>query len=68
MKLSEINSQLQKLGKAREGITNLIDLAMQNEAKVMQAEFRAMNYKINIIMWVIVVIILGFLGKFLGGF
>lgn len=63
MKLSEIHSTLSKLGKNSKAISHLIDLKVAEEMRTYEAEIKSLHFKVNTLMWVLAVIVLGFLAK-----
>lgn len=67
MKLSEINTQIEKLGKNKKAILSIIDLKVAEELKTFQAEIKSLSFKLNTLSWALVVIVMGFLGKILLG-
>lgn len=63
MKLSELNTEINKLGKNKNAILTIIDMKVTEELKTFTAEIKSLNFKLATLSWALVVIVLGFLAK-----
>lgn len=67
MKINEISKILDKLGKDKEAITQLLDLAIAKEMEKFNLRLNSVKFKIDMLVWAFTVVFLGVIVKMLLG-